>query len=959
MKTDIATIATTIKGRIEKLEQGKLYGWIYDAEHPDEALNIDVRVANKVIGTGIANEFRDYLKAAKMGNGQHGFAIGLDTRGLPFNQNLLLSLTLHNTNDELPLSPFTLQLSGKLIGNIDSIGENNIIEGWAVIQENLDEYATIELLLNGETIAVTEASRYREDLQKVLGKGREDHAFRVKISDEVIKKLKNQGGEISLHCPGLDISNIAKLRVRPGVPLNKFEAAVKYIAKLIDGIEWSLLDPKEAIDDSLYGFNAKNAIYDKMLVHSNSPKENSEPVISPYVAFTLARFRLGGMVGQGLLAYNKAMQWYFRDYIPARFDSGTKKNRVPLSQADIAYYNQPINQPLIRNLISQCTFHFFDIVPNWSMGMQLNDLLEYRLVVYRWAIDVAPKLGIEDCLVPEAYAENLRKVAPSRWNDEMPLNNFSEIYFNARLGSDIRSVLNANDEMGRSILYTIILLESFAQPHFNHYVPSVVHKKLFEGWQQKGLIYSMVMDAVRNFGISSNATRKAELVLQPEAFKRAMQKLGYSVEHRRFLSITPSGHRIYAAQLPVPKREPEIFDVQIIGPFAKASGLGQACRLSADTLRTAGFSVNCVDFGIDNPAPEGYSSDTQLGKLSWARINLIHLNAESIPLAFAYLPNVFTGAYNIGYFFWELDSPAACHYLALDLLDEVWVSSEYGRDIYTPHAKIPVTNVGMTIETLEELHKRECRRYAEQIANFASDETVFIAIFDSFSFVQRKNPLAVIAAFQQAFMQNESVRLLLKTQNRFSVMDPEQLKIWSEVDQFIANDRRIELINHTMKYRDLLRLKKGCDVYISMHKSEGWGFGMIEAMNLQVPVICTGYSGNMDFCNADTAWLVDYKLQPLGPNDYIFVVPGQRWAEPSIASAARCMQEAYLYPNLRTKKAQAAYEYIRKNFSLTAISERYAARVKQILESRMTKEEVDVIEEESITITEKKSVTKK
>src|SRR5690606_17608964 len=126
----------------------------------------------------------------------------------------------------------------------------------------------------------------------------------------------------------------------------------------------------------------------------------------------------------------------------------------------------------------------------------------------------------------------------------------------------------------------------------------------------------------------------------------------------------------------------------------------------------------------------------------------------------------------------------------------------------------------------------------------------------SFSFVQRKNPIGVLEAFRKAFPGDEPVRLIVKTQNRDNVFDPVQERIWNRVEAICARDPRIVVMNETLTYEALVKLKAGSDCYISLHRSEGWGFGMIEAMNLGVPVVCTAYSGNMDFCSDETAWLV-------------------------------------------------------------------------------------------------------
>ena len=151
------------------------------------------------------------------------------------------------------------------------------------------------------------------------------------------------------------------------------------------------------------------------------------------------------------------------------------------------------------------------------------------------------------------------------------------------------------------------------------------------------------------------------------------------------------------------------------------------------------------------------------------------------------------------------------------------------------------------------------------------------------------------------------------------------------MDAALAADPRISLVDETLRYEDLLKFKKGADAYISLHRSEGWGFGMIEAMNLGVPVLATGYSGNMDFCDDRTCWLVDYRLVELTQDDYIFVVPGQKWADPDVAHAARQMRAMRDDPRELARRARAARARVQRDFSEAAIGRRYAARMRQIL----------------------------
>ena len=170
----------------------------------------------------------------------------------------------------------------------------------------------------------------------------------------------------------------------------------------------------------------------------------------------------------------------------------------------------------------------------------------------------------------------------------------------------------------------------------------------------------------------------------------------------------------------------------------------------------------------------------------------------------------------------------------------------------------------------------------------------------------------------------------MKTQNRDNVFDPVQMQLWARVEAIISSDSRIVVMNETLPYADLLKLKAGSDCYISLHKSEGWGFGMIEAMNLGVPVVATGYSGNMDFCSPDTVWLVKYKEAKLGPDDYIFVRDGQKWAEPDVDDAARQLYAVYSDDTARVARVAAAHAFVQQEFSVTAIARRYNDRLQTI-----------------------------
>ena len=139
------------------------------------------------------------------------------------------------------------------------------------------------------------------------------------------------------------------------------------------------------------------------------------------------------------------------------------------------------------------------------------------------------------------------------------------------------------------------------------------------------------------------------------------------------------------------------------------------------------------------------------------------------------------------------------------------------------------------------------------------------------------------------------------------------------------------LIDETIPYAELISLKAACDCYVSLHRSEGWGFGALEAMQLALPVIATAFSGNLEFCTPQTAYNVGYAPVFLDRDDYIFVQPGDYWAEPDTGQAAAFMRQVEQERDAaRVIGAQAA-DFVKTNFSASAVGANYLARLNEIV----------------------------
>ena len=506
---------------------------------------------------------------------------------------------------------------------------------------------------------------------------------------------------------------------------------------------------------------------------------------------------------------DRYLQWYMEGYLKLR-----AWRRAPLSARELAYLNGP-------DAVKPATRAMSFFLAGWRSSAGAIREAERAALAYWWAIDLTPTLFVEDVLVPRWCHHELQRIAP-RWKKvAFPLTAFMERFFNQTTSLHF---LEMSLEVDRVLFYAYLIVNAMRRPDLLRYVPQhgLNHLLRYVVYDDDRAGHSFFELLSQRFGLS-------EPLFSHRRLRNECASRMFDLDSLSFVTLSSGGHRIAAAALPLPE-EDESVEVQVIGPFQKASGLGQAARLSVQMIKRTGYVTNAFDFGLDNPAPEGFSTQINRSRLKKSKINIIHLNGESVPLAFAYMPPIFRDTYNIGYFYWELSSPAACHYLSLELLDEIWVSTEYCREIYSSVTSKPVINVGMCAEDSAAVPKAEARAFVCQRYEFGKDDFVFLAAFDSFSFVQRKNPVGVVRAFRAAFPDQPNMRLMIKTHNREAVSDPHQVMIWRAVEEEANADERIVIVDDTLPYADLRKLKAGVDCYVSLHKSEGWGFGMIEAM---------------------------------------------------------------------------------------------------------------------------------
>lgn len=657
----------------------------------------------------------------------------------------------------------------------------------------------------------------------------------------------------------------------------------------------------------------------QIIFETADPARDPEGLITKflrYESFRIDREKYEDDMAGGLADRLKVLFWYLSDYIRDRHYDYV----VPLSAAQITFLNSPAPIAGASPALTVALQNF--VMREIPAFHNLTDPDVLSEAVYWWCIEKTPRSRLDSRLVTEEQVALLRTEV--QWvGEEFAFNRFMTYFFNRHVELHALDMAKARD---RAAFFYYLVLHAFANPHILRFLPRDSLRRVL---REKNGAPSSLDAAIARFCLTG--AQRDDL-----AAARALRQLGEGVlrgEGLRLDRDVPvrtlqinTGECFLPPPQPIGPLEK---GVAIIGPIFKTSGLGQAMRLSVDILtRCERETPTVYDFDLDNPAPVGFASETKFAPYKAKReINLIHLNAESIPLVFAYEPEaMFAESYNIGYFFWELNMIPKCHYLALEMLDEIWVSSEYNREIYARFTDKPVINAGMAFEPLPDVEATPRAKL-----DLDADAFVFLTTFDSFSFIERKNPLGVLEAFRKAFpLGTENARLVLKTQNRFRVYDPYQIKMWKRIDAAVQRDPRITVINETFAYRDLLGLKRACDCYVSLHRSEGWGFGMIEAMQLGLPVIATAFSGNMEFCTPETAYLVGYEMTGVREDEYIFVERGSQWAQPDLDQAAAIMRGLAEDPAGAKAKGKAAEAFIKTNFSFDAIGRRYAARLAEV-----------------------------
>lgn len=271
----------------------------------------------------------------------------------------------------------------------------------------------------------------------------------------------------------------------------------------------------------------------------------------------------------------------------------------------------------------------------------------------------------------------------------------------------------------------------------------------------------------------------------------------------------------------------------------------------------------------------------------------------------------------VAYWWWETEEIPEYFLRKAEFFDQIWAPTTF---IFN-NLKRALGNK-VVLAPLVFSPNEETEGFVRTDFQLPENLPVFLVKFDFYSSIDRKNPYAAIQAYKKAFRSDSEAFLLIKTINgefnshlldelNLSVDDRKDIRVW---DKNLSNALNNDLM-------------KCVSAYVSLHRSEGLGLNILEAMQVKVPVIVTAYGGNMDFCNNRNSYLIPFELIPIEDRSYLYPPLGS-WAQADVDAAALAMKSiAQSDEVVETKKDQAfiAVESLSKNNNFPLFVERVLA----------------------------------
>ena len=382
-------------------------------------------------------------------------------------------------------------------------------------------------------------------------------------------------------------------------------------------------------------------------------------------------------------------------------------------------------------------------------------------------------------------------------------------------------------------------------------------------------------------------------------------------------------------EIPLPDEAapPQAFGINLIGSIFGGIGLSAATRAIASLLKSKGipFSIYDVPFGWVSQQSDPEFESHLVSKPD-DLIHPVNLYVLSITYFQSFInenPEFFSSQrLHIANVWWEATRFPPPWVDVLSRFDGVLVMSHFIAEVCRNNLAMTPTLYGeYPLELPQNIHKDR------QKFGFPESAIIFVASLDPNSDPIRKNPAAIINTFRTAFpATDDDARLVIRLNNVATKMGQQVVQHLLKLAQ---GDDRIRLLLEPMSYEQVLCFYASADVYLSFHRGEGLGLGMLESMRLGKPVIATGWSGNLSFMNSSNSALLRYRLIPVsGSYNFLrpeMLGPDARWADPVLEDAVAWMRRLRHDPDLRetmgAKAKASVFEYQQRASEANWLSE--------------------------------------